>query len=211
MFDKAKTMMEDHLKAFGIDPFPPIVKIAGDTISYLPDRNGPAIAVGSRTDIHKLPLVDWMVVTGQALLHQNGSDVAPLYLGPESERDDEIMRVADDLYYIVDLIAVYQCYLQNPVEAYCIYDDAIELHDEASLHPIAAALGLSHPRGLEAMGFDRHTHQEVFEEADFFKPVITQKRPDLSLLVSLQNAWQKHRGIPIRIINEAGVLRFTKA
>ena len=210
MFDKAKTMMEDHLKVFGVNPFPPIVKTAGDTISYQPDRDGAVIAVGSKTDIHKLPLVDWMVVTGLALLHQNGSDLSPLFLGSESERDDNFMRVADDLFYILDLIAIYQCYLQNPVEAYCIYDDAIELHDEASLHPIAVALGLSHPRGLESMGFDRQTHQAVLEEADFFKSVITQKRPDRSLLVALENAWQKQKGAGVRITVEADMLRFTK-
>jgi hypothetical protein len=210
MFDKAKTVMQDYLKAFGVDPLPPIVETPGKGVAFQPDENGTAITIGSATDVEKVPLAEWMIAAGMALMRQNGSNVAPLYFGPESEEGETNRRVADDLYYVADLAAIYQCYLRNPVEAYCIYDDAIAKNDEASLHPLAVALGLSHPRGLEAMGFDRQKHGEVFEEADFFKPVITQKRPDLSLLVALQNAWQKQLGVNVRISVEASVLRFAK-
>ena len=211
MFDKAKAFMEDHLKAFGVTYLPPIIETEGKGVFTEPDGDGIAIAVGRDTVIEKLPVAEWMVAAGRVLLLQCRSDIALLHFGPESEKNDTTMRVADDLYYITDLAAIYQCYLQNPVEAYCIYDDAIELGDEASLHPIAVALGLSHPRGLEAMGFDKKQHKEIFEEADFFKSVITQNRPDLSLLVALQNAWQKQKGVDVKIRIERGVLRFTEA
>lgn len=210
MYEKAKTFMEDHFKAFGIKPFPLIVEMPGEGVSFQDGADGPFIAVGRETDIEKLPVAEWMVASGGALLHQVGSDIAPLSIGHESESSDDFARAADDLYFIADLAAIYQCYLQNPVEAFCIYDDAIELGDETSLHPIAVALGLTHPRGLEAMGFDKKKHPEVFEEADFFRPLITQKRPDLSLLVSLQNAWQKQRNVNVRISVENGILRFSK-
>ena len=209
MFTKAKTMMEDHLKAFGVDPFPPIVEVEGKGISFLTNSAGTGIGIGKNSIVEEVPLVEWMVATGTALLQQAGSDVAAVVFGHEVDTNDDAAHVADDLQYILDLAAIYQCYLQNPVEAYCIYDDAIELHDEASLHPIAAALGLSHPRGLEALGFDKKEHKAVFEETDFFKSVITHKRPDLSLLIALQNAWQKQRGVNVKIRNDAGLLRFS--
>lgn len=211
MYEKAKAFMEDHLKAFGAEPFPEIVQMPGSGISFLSDKNEVAIIIGSETNVDTVPVADWLVVAGKVLLHNLGSDVVPLLLAPESKADDASLRVAEDLHYVVDLAAIYQCYLQNPVEAYCIYDEAIELKDEASLHPIAVALGLSHPRGLFSMGFNKEEHEPVFEESDFFKPVIVQKRPDLSLLVSLQNAWQKHMKSGVRIVNEEGVLRFEKA
>jgi hypothetical protein len=211
MFDKAKAFMEDHLKAFGVTHIPPIIETEGKGVFTEPDGDGIAIAVGRDTVIEKLPVVEWMVAAGRTLLLQSGSDAAVLHFGPESETNETVMRVADDLYYITDLAAIYQCYLKNPVEAYCIYDDAIELKDDTSLHPIAVALGLSHPRGLESMGFDKKQHEAVFEEADFFKSVITQKRPDLSLLVALQNAWQKQKGVEVKVRIDQGILRFTEA
>jgi len=211
MFQKAKKIMEDHLKAFGVNPAPPIEEAEGKGVSLQPDAYGVVILIGRETVVEELPLAEWMIATGNALLYQSGSDIAPLYFGPESEATEANARVTDDIYYIADMAAIYQCYLQNPVEAYCIYDDAIELKDETSLHPIAVALGLSHPRGLEAMGFEKDRHAEVFEEADFFKSVITQKRPDLSLLVALQNAWQKHKGTDIKITVQNGILRLSKA
>ena len=210
MFYKAKTIVEDHLKAFGAGPFPPIVEVPGKGVFFQPGEYGPEIAIGKETVVEEVPLAEWLIVAGNALLHQAGSDIAPLYLGPESEADDTNMRITDDLFYAIDLAAIYQCYLQNPVEVYCIYDDAIEMGDEESLHPLALALGLSHPRGIEAMGFNKRDHAEVFEEADFFKPIITQKRPDLSLLVALQNAWQKQKGVGVKLKTEAGFLRFVK-
>jgi hypothetical protein len=210
MFHKAKAVVEDHLKAFGVSAFPPFTEVPGKGVFFHPGEYGPVIAVGKETVIDDVPLAEWLVIAGNALLHQGGSDITPLHLGPESEADEDNMRTADDLFYIVDLAAIYQCYLTNPVEVYCIYDEAIELGDEASLHPLAVALGLPHPRGLESMGFEPKKHQDVFEEADFFKPVITQKRPDLSLLIALGNAWQKHKGTAIKITLEQGVLRFSK-
>ena len=211
MFEKAKTFMEDHLKAFGVNGFPPVDSMPGQGVSFLSNGLEIMIVIGRDTAIDKVPVVDWMIVAGKVLLHQSGSDIAPLYIGPENKNDETALQVADDLYYIVDLAAIYQCYLQNPVEAYCIYDDAIELKDDTSLHPLSVALGLTHPRGLAVMGFDKKEHQEIFEEADFFKPVITQIRPDLSLLIALQNAWQKQKGVDIRITVNEGVLRFNKA
>ena len=211
MFDKARTFMLDHLKAFGVPVFPPIVETARKGVAFGPAAEGIAIMIGKETVIEKLPVAEWLIATGYALLHAQGSDIAPIYFGLKSEADDTSVRVADDIRYIADLAALYQCYLQNPVEVYCIYDDAIELKDEASLQPMAVALGLTHPRGLEAMGYDKQKHADIFEEADFFKPVITQKRPDLSLLVALHNAWQKQNGTAVRIRNEAGTLRFFKA
>ncbi|WP_345970731.1 hypothetical protein WCX72_02665 [Sulfurimonas sp. HSL1-6] len=211
MFEKAKAFMLDHLKAFGVDPLPPVIETRGKGVSLLQNEEGSVIVIGSATDTETLPLVEWMVATGKALLQQQGSDIVPLLLGNESENNKELLRIADDLFYIIDLAAIYQCYLQNPVEAYCIYDDAIELKDEESLHPIAVALGLSHPRGLEAMGFDKKEHAVVVEEAEFFKPVVIQKRPDLSLLIALQNAWQKQKGSDFRLRVEGQVLRFLSA
>jgi hypothetical protein len=211
MFDEAKAFMEDGLRVFGVNPVPPIVETPGEGVAFRSDANGGVIAIGSDTDIKKVPMAEWMVAVGKALLQQNGSGLAALHLGPESEEDDVNRRVADDLHYVADLAAIYQCYLHNPVEAYCSYDDAVAANDKASLHPIAVALGLSHPRGLEAMGFDKREHAEVFEEADFFKPVITQKRPDLSLIVALQNVWQKQLGVDVKITLEDGVVRFAKA
>jgi len=208
MFDKARSMMEDYLNAFGVDRFPPIIETEGKGVSFQPDPEGPAILIGRETVVDSVPLAEWLVTTGNTLLYQIGSDIAPLFLGSESEEGERNMRVADDLYYIADLAAIYQCYLQNPVETYCIYDDAIELKDEASLHPIAVALGLSHPKGLVSMGFNTLDHEAVFEEAEFFRPVITQKRPDLSLLVSLMNAWQKQKKVDIKISNKMGILMF---
>jgi len=211
MFHKAKTIMEDHLRAFGVNPFPRIEEADGKGVSLQPDAFGVVILIGKETVIDELPIAEWMIAAGNALLYQSGSSIAPLYFGPESEASEQNARVTDDLYYIADLAAIYQCYLQNPVEAYCIYDDAIELKDETSMHSIAVALGLSHPRGLEALGFEKNRHADVFEEADFFKSLITQKRPDLSLLVALQNAWQKHKGVDIKITAQAGVLRLSKS
>lgn len=211
MFAKAKTFMEEHLKAFGVTDVPPIVETSGEAIAFRSGGDGVVIAIGSHTDIDALPMAEWLIVSGKALLHQNGSDIALLHLAPESEANEANMRAADDLHYVADLAAIYQCYLQNPVEAYCIYDDAIELNDEASLHPIAVALGLSHPRGLEAMGFDRRVHAELFAEADFFKALITRKHPDLSLLVALQSAWQKQQGSELRLSVEEGIVRFAGA
>ncbi|WP_345973041.1 hypothetical protein [Sulfurimonas diazotrophicus] len=211
MFEKAKAFMLDHLKAFGVDPLPPVIETRGKGVSLLQNEEGSVIVIGSATDTETLPLVEWMVATGKALLQQQGSDIVPLLLGNESENNKELLRIADDLFYIIDLAAIYQCYLQNPVEAYCIYDDAIELKDEESLHPIAVALGLSHPRGLEAMGFDKKEHAVVVEEAEFFKPIVIQKRPDLSLLIALQNAWQKQKGSDFRLRVEGQVLRFLSA
>jgi hypothetical protein len=211
MFDEAKAFMEDGLKAFGVHPFPPIVETPGSGVAFQSDANAGVIAIGSDTDMKKVPMVDLMVAVGKALLQQNGSGLAVLHLGPESEEGDENKRVADDLRYVAELAAIYQCYLQNPVEAYCSYDDAVAANDKESLHSIAVALGLSHPRGLEALGFDKREHAELFEEADFFKPVITQKRPDLSLLVALQNVWQKQQGVNVKITLEEGVVRLAKA
>lgn len=211
MFQNAKKIMEDHLKVFGVNPMPPIEEADGKGVSLQPDAFGVVILIGKETVVEELPIAEWMIAAGNALLYQSGSDIAPLYLGPESEANELYARVIDDIYYIADLAAIYQCYLQNPVEAYCIYDDAIELKDETSLHPIAVALGLSHPRGLEALGFEKDKHADVFEEADFFKSVVTQKRPDLSLLVALQNAWQKHKGTGIKITVKDGILRLSKA
>lgn len=208
MFEKAKAFMLDHLKAFGVDPLPPVIETRGKGVSLLQNEKESIIFIGSSTDTETLPLVEWMVATGKALLHQQGSDIVPLILGAESNNNEQLLRVADDLFYIIDLAAIYQCYLQNPLEAYCIYDDAIELKDEESLHPIAVALGISHPRGLAAMGFDKKEHAPVFEEAEFFKPVITQKRPDLSLLIALQNAWQKQKESPIRLSVKGQMIRF---
>jgi hypothetical protein len=211
MFDEAKAFMEDVLKAFGVHPFPVIKQVSGAGVAFQSGVNGSVIAVGSDTDVKKVPRAEWMVAVGKVLLQQNGSGIAGLQFGPESEESDAAKRVADDFHYVAELAAIYQCYLHNPVEAYCSYDDAVAANDKASLHSIAVALGLSHPRGLEALGFDRHDHAEVFEEADFFKPVITQKRPDLSLLVALQNVWQKQLGSNIKIALEDGVVRFAKA
>lgn len=210
MFKDAKSYMEDCLKAFGVHPLPSIVETPEKGVVFESNGIENVIFIGSDTDVYKVPLAEWLVAAGKALLEQNGSNLATLQFGAESEADSANMRVADDCYYISDLAAIYQCYLQNPVEAYCTYDDALEMNDEASLHPIAVALGLSHPRGLESMGFDRQTHAEVFEEAEFFKGVVTQKRPDLSLLVALQNAWQKQRGVHVKIVVEEGMLRFVK-
>jgi hypothetical protein len=210
MFNKAKVFMEDHLKAFGVTQSPTIVEATGEGVTFVSGTDGSALVIGSDTVIETLPLAEWLIATGQALLYQNGSDISALFLDSESDRDDLYLRVADDLRYIADLAAIYQCYLQNPVETYCIYDEAIEINDETSLHPIAVALGLSHPRGLAAMGFDENEHQDVFEEADFFRSVVTQKRPDLSLLVALQNAWQKHKGVKVKIAIGTGVLTFAK-
>lgn len=209
MFDKAKTFMEEHLKAFGVRALPPIESMPGQGVSLIVSAEEIMIVIGKNTDIEKLPVADWMVVAGKALLHQNGSDLAALFFAPECNNGEANLKLVDDLNYIADLAAIYQCYLQNPVEAYCIYDDAIELKDDHSLHLIAVALGLSHPRGLEVMGFDKKEHEEVFEESDFFKAVITQKRPDLSLLVSLHNAWQKQLGSGISITREEGIIRFS--
>lgn len=211
MFDEARAFMQDILKAFGVHPFPAIKQVPGTGVAFQPGVNGGVIAIGSDTDVAKVLRVEWMVAVGKALLQQCGSRLAGLHLGLESEEGDAAGRVADDLHYVADLAAIYQCYLQNPVEAYCSYDDAVAADDKESLHPIAVALGLSHPRGLEAMGFDKHEHKEVFEEADFFKAVITQKRPDLSLLVALQNVWQKQRGVNVKITLEDGVVRLSKA
>lgn len=210
MFEKAKTFMEDHLKAFGVQRDIAIVQMPGSGVSFLSNKDEVAIVLGTETDIETVPVSEWLVVTGKVLMHQMHSDIVPLILAPQSKEDDASLRAAEDLHYVVDLAAIYQCYLQNPVEAYCIYDEAIELNDEASLHPMAVALGLSHPRGLESMGFKRDEHASVFEESDFFKPVIIQKRPDLSLLISLQNAWQKHQGTGVKIVAEEGMLRFEK-
>jgi hypothetical protein len=210
MFDKAKAMMEDCLKAFGVDPFPPIVEMQGKGVSFDSEGNEAVIGIGSETDVDKVPLAEWMIAVGKAVMQQNGSGIAALRFGPEREANDTNMRVADDINYVVELAAIYQCYLQNPIEAYCTYDDAVRIDDKASLNRIAVALGLSHPRGLEAIGFDKKEHWEVFEEAEFFKGVITQKRPDLSLLVALQNAWQKQLGVNVRITVEAGELGFAE-
>jgi hypothetical protein len=210
MFQKAKTLMHEHLQAFGVEPLPPILETDGKGLSLQVDASGVQVLIGRETVVEELPLVEWMVAAGNALLYRGRSSITPLYFGPESE-DEDFIRVTEDIYYITDLAAIYQCYLQNPVEAYCIYDNAIELSDEESLHPIAVALGLSHPRGLEAVGFDKSEHADVFEEADFFKSVVTQKRPDLSLLVALQNAWQKQQGRDIKISVNAGVVRLSKA
>lgn len=211
MFDKASRFMQDHLKAFGVPAFAPIVETSGNGVAFGPSAEGVAIMVGKETVIEKLPVAEWLIATGYALLYAQGSDIATIRFGPESEVDETSARAADDIRYITDLAALYQCYLQNPVEVYCIYDDAIEMKDDASLQPMAVTLGLTHPRGLEAMGYDRQKHADVFEEADFFKPVITQKRPDLSLLVALHNAWQKQNGTAVHIRNEAGTLHFFKA
>ena len=211
MFEDAKTVMEDYLRAFMVNPIPPIVEIAGRGVGFRSDGKENVIVIGSETDIKTVPFVEWMVTVGKALLQQCGSDIAVLRLGEESEEGELNLRVADDLHYVADLAAIYQCYLQNPVEAFCIYDEAVALKDETSLHPIAVALGLSHPRGLESMGFDKHVHPEVFEEADFFKGVVTRKRPDLSLLLRLQNVWQKERGVPVELTLEEGAVRFSKA
>jgi hypothetical protein len=211
MFDEAKAFIEDGLKVFGVNPFPQIIEKPGEGVAFRSDVNRGVIAIGSDTDVAKVPMAEWMVAVGKALLQQNGSGLAVLHLGPESEEGDINRRVADDLHYVADLAAIYQCYLHNPVEAYCSYDDAVAANDKSSLHPIAVALGLSHPRGLETMGFDKREHAEVFEEADFFKPVITQKRPDLSLLVALQNVWQKQLDVNVKITLEDGVVRFMKA
>ena len=210
MFQKMKTVMEDHLKAFGVNPLPLIVETDGKEVTLQTDAYGIVLLIGREASVDELPLAEWMVTTGNVLLYQNGSDLVPLYFGSESDEDAVNARVTDDLYYIADMAAIYQCYLQNPVEAYCIYDEAIEIGDESSLHPIAVALGLSHPRGLEAMGFEQDKHAEVFEEAEFFKSVITQKRPDLSLLVALQNAWQKHRGVARKITVRDGLIKLQK-
>lgn len=202
--------MQDHLKAFGVEPLPPVVETSGKGLSLQVDISGVKILVGRETVVEELPLVEWLVAAGNVLLFRGRSSLTPLYFGPESE-EEAFIRVTEDIYYVADLAAIYQCFLQNPVEAYCIYDNAIELNDEESLHPIAVALGLSHPRGLEALGFSKSEHAEVFEEADFFKSVVTQKRPDLSLLVSLQNAWQKQQGRDIKIAVSAGIIRLSKA
>ena len=209
MFQKAKAIMEDHLKAFGAEPVIPIREVTGKGVFFQAAAQGPEIAIGADTVIEEVPLAEWLIATGNVLLLQSGSSIAPLYLGPDSESNDTTTRITDDLFYVIDLTAIYQCYLQNPVEVYCIYDDAVELGDEESLHPLAVSLGLSHPRGIEAMGFDKRIHSDVFEEAEFFKPVITQKRPDLSLLVALENAWLKQKGTAIRLSVVAGILRFS--
>ena len=206
MFEKAQTFMLDHLKAFGVDPLPPIVESRGKGVSFLHNEEQSIVIIGNATEIETTPLVEWMVVTGKLLLLQQRSDIVPLLVDSNCEKEEALMQAADDFFFIADLAALYQCYLQNPVEAYCIYDEAIELKDEASLNPIAVALGLSHPRGLEAIGFIKEEHAEIFEEADFFKPLITQKRPDLSLLVSLQNAWQKYKGSAVSFKAENGRL-----
>lgn len=208
MFNEAKEYMEDCLKAFGANPLPTIVETPGGGVSFRLDGGESVIAIGSGTDVDNIPLAECMIAAGKVLLRQCGSGIAALRFGPERESDETNMRVADDLNYVAELAAIYQCYLQNPVEAYCTYDDAIRIDDKASLNRIAVALGLSHPRGLEAIGFDKKEHWEVFEEADFFKGVITRRCPDLSLLVALQNAWQKQLGVPVRIRVEEGVLRF---
>lgn len=210
MFEQAKAVMEDYLKAFMVNPLPPIVEAPGSGVAFRPEGEHNVIAVGVDTEFKSVPFVDWMVAVGKALLQQFGSDMAVLHFGPESEADDACRRMAEDLHYVADLAAIYQCYLQNPVEAYCIYDEAVVQKDEPSLHPIAVALGLSHPRGLESMGFDRRAHAEVFEEAEFFKAVVTRKRPDLSLLVGLQNVWQKQVRSGVTLALEGGVVRFSK-
>jgi len=211
MFEKAKSFMEDHLKAFGVDPLPPILEVTGKGMAFRLERVGGVIIIGRDADIMRMPMAEWLVVIGSALLHQAGSDLATLHFGPEADRDDTYKQLADDFFYIADLASIYQCYLQNPLEAYCIYDEAIERKDEGSLHSIAVALGLSHPRGLASMGFEKTEHADIFEEADFFKPVITQKRPDLALLIALQNAWQKQKGTGIKITKEGKVVRFSNA
>jgi hypothetical protein len=211
MSEKAKNYLEEGLKVFGVHPFPKIVETAGAGVAFRMEGDEVLIDLGSDADIDKIPMVDWLIVIGKTLLRQNSSDIAQLRFGPEYETNDTNRRVADDINYIADLAAIYQCYLQNPVEAYCTYDDAIRLDDKTSLNRMAVALGLSHPRGLESIGFDKKEHWEVFEEAEFFKGVITQKRPDLSLLIALQNAWQKHLEVPVKISVEEGVLRLAKA
>ena len=210
MFEKARNYLEEGLKVFGVHPFPEIVETKGMHVSFREEDGVAVIALGSGADVDKVPMVEWLIVIGKALLRQGNSDLALLRFGPEREEDDTNRRVAEDINYIADLAAIYQCYLQNPVEVYCTYDDAIRLDDQESLNRMAVALGLSHPRGLEAIGFDRKEHWEVFEEADFFKGVITRKRPDLSLLVALQNAWQKHLDIPVKISVEAGIVRLSR-
>lgn len=211
MFDNAKALMEDYLKAFGIDRFPAIVPMPGSGVSLESDGRAYAIVIGTETDVEKVPVADWVIVTGNLLLHSAGSDVTPLLLGPEFEKNEQSRRTAEDLQYIIDLSAIYQCYLQNPVETYCVYDDAVALKDEASLHPLAVALGLSHPRGLASMGFDPDEHRPLFEETAFFKHVITNKRPDLALLVALQNVWQKQHNSSISLKLDNGVVRILPA
>ncbi|MHC3993767.1 hypothetical protein ACXWTF_03000 [Thiomicrolovo sp. ZZH C-3] len=211
MFEKTKAFMEDHLKAFGVDPLPPIIDVTGKGLAFRQERVGPVIIIGRDAEIDTLPMAEWLVVIGSALLHQAGSDIASLNFGPEADRGEAYKQLTDDIFYIADLASIYQCYLQNPLETYCIYDEAIERKDEASLHPIAVALGLSHPRGLVSMGFEKDTHAEIFEEAEFFKPLITQKRPDLALLVALHNAWQKQKGTGITITKEGKVIHFSQA
>ena len=211
MIEDAKAVMEDYLRAFMVNPLPPIVDMPGSGVVFRSEGDHNVIAVGVETEVKAVPFVDWMVVVGKALLQQCGSDIAVLNFGPESKADDATRRAAEDLHYVAELAAIYQCYLQNPVEAFCIYDEAVVRKDEPSLHPIAVALGLSHPRGLESMGFDRHAHAEVFEEAEFFKAVVTRKRPDLSLLVRLQNVWQKQVRSGVTLALEEGVVRFSKA
>jgi hypothetical protein len=210
MMEKAKKYMEDCLKAFGVHPLPPIVEGEGDRVAYLPSEIENVIFIGRHADLYKVPLSDWLIAAGKALLHQRGSDMAVLEFGYEWEGDEQFSRVADDVDYVMALAAIYQCYLQNPVEVYCTYDDAVAGGDEGSMHNIAVALGLSHPRGLQALGFDPHAQAAIFEEADFFRGVVTRDRPDLSLLIALQNAWQKHRNSGIRLELQERRLRFSR-
>ncbi len=210
MFEKTAKYMEECLKAYGVHPLPPIVETEGEHVAYEFGGFENVIYIGRAADVYKVPLSEWLVAAGKALLQQRGSDLAVLHFGSEWESDESFMRVADDLDYVAALAAIYQCYLYNPVETYCVYDDALEAGDESSLHAIAVALGLSHPRGLEALGFDPLKQAEIFEEAEFFKGVVTQKRPDLSLLAALQNAWQKHRGSGVNIRLEEGVVKFSR-
>lgn len=210
MFDKSKMFMQDHLKAFGVVAALPIIETEGNNVTCRMVDGAQSILIGTETVVEETPVIEWMIATGYALLQQQRSELAEMVFAAECESNNAFSAAADDVGYIADLAALYQCYLQNPVEAYCIYDDAIELNDEASLHPIAVALGLSHPRGPEAMGFDKHEHASVLAEAEFFKPVITQKHPDLSLLIALQNAWQKHKDTAVKLSLEAGTVHFSE-
>lgn len=206
-FENAKALMEDYLKAFGIDRICNITPVPGSGVSLEPLNTACVILIGTQTDAEKVPVADWLTITGNLLLRNASSDVTPLLLGPEFEKTEPGRRTAEDLQYIIDLSALYQCYLHNPVETYCVYDDVMALKDKESLHPIAVALGLSHPRGLASMGFDPDEHRPLFEEITFFGHVITQKRPDLTLLVALQNAWQKQKNSGIALKLEDGVVR----
>ncbi len=209
MFDESKAVMQDILKAFGIDDAA-IISSEGDRVYFEPSLSEPAIVIGEAADSKKVPVAEWLIAAGYMLMKRQDNPFATFAFDLDRGLRQQAKVQLEDFHYIADLTALHQCYLRNPVEAYCSYDEAAARNDEASLHPLAVALSLSHPMGLEVMGFDKHTHRELFEEMEFFAPVITQKRPDLSLLIALQNAWQKQRGSAFKIVKEGKRLRLQK-